>query len=105
MSERDYQVEHMLHIGWTPEEIDLKLLDDDLWLLPAYMRSEKLEGEEGVRQWEQVAEFTEELYVWALHSNIPNAAMTQLIMDADVRAREALYRVRKRAQEEALEEG
>ncbi|MDQ3966710.1 MAG: hypothetical protein M3246_09755 [Actinomycetota bacterium] len=102
LSEREQYVQHMLEFCWEPDEIEAKLLDDDLWVLePAMRQGHRLQGEAGVHQWEEAAKFMEGVAHWAIHidSSIHNHAMWQLIVDAAERAEEALDRARQRVQE------
>lgn len=86
--------------GLTEEAARLRLRDKDLWLLPPWARfDEDLQGVEGVRMWEQVAEAVRALA--DAISNGPgtiqaNPAITQLVWDAAQRAEEALHRARRR---------
>jgi hypothetical protein len=86
----------------TPEE-RLRLRDEDLWLLDPDQRfDEELQGEEGVRAWEEAA-----LIVHAIGNIVRNGpgtiqaspAITQLVWDLDMRAQEALRRARRRVRE------
>ena len=94
----------MKEIGVTEEEARLKTRDQDLWILDPAMRfDEHLQGDEGVRRWEEAALIVRNIA--DIVSNGPGAieagpAMTQLIWDAAARAEEALRRARLRAEEE-----
>ncbi len=87
--------------GLTEEVARLRLQDRDLWLLhPGARFDEDLQGEEGVRLWEEAAAVART--VADSISNGPgtiqaNAAITQLAWDAAARAEEALERTRQRA--------
>ena len=87
--------------GLTEEQARLRLQDDDLWTLPPWSRfAEDLQGEEGVRLWEEAVRVART--VADAVSNGPstiqaNPAITQLVWDAAARAQEALYRARLRA--------
>ncbi len=86
--------------GLTEEVARLRLQDSDLWLLhPGVRFDEDLQGEEGVRLWEEAAAVART--VADSISNGPgtiqaNAAITQLVWDAAARAEEALARARGR---------
>jgi hypothetical protein len=86
--------------GLTEEVTRLRLRDADLWVLPPYSRfDEDLQGEEGVRMWEDAALFARNLADAV--SNGPGTipatpAITQLVWDCAERAEEALHRARRR---------
>ena len=91
--------------GVSEVEAPLKMRDGDLWILhPEQRFAEELEGEEGVRAWEDA-----ELTARNIANTVSNGAgsiqaspaLTQLIWDAHARAEEALRRARERAGEEA----
>jgi hypothetical protein len=87
--------------GLSEEEASLRLEDEDLWLLhPGARFDESLQGEEGVRLWEEAANAART--VADIVSNGPgtiraNAAVTTLVWDAAKRAEVALERARRRA--------
>jgi hypothetical protein len=86
--------------GLTEEAARLRLRDEDLWVLPPHARfDEELQGEEGVRLWEQAAQMAHT--VADAISNGPGTiqaspAVTMLAWDAAARAEEALARARDR---------
>jgi hypothetical protein len=88
-------------VGVSEEEARLRLRDGDLWLLhPDQRFDDELQGEEGVRAWEEAAIITHA--IGNMVSNGPgtlqaNPAITQLVWDVDARAQEALRRARRRA--------
>ena len=93
--------------GVSEEVARLRLQDEDLWLLhPGARFDEDLQGEEGVRLWEEAAQVARTFADGV--SNGPgtiqaNAAITMLVWDAAARAEEALRRVRQRAGEDLSE--
>ena len=90
-------------VGLTEEEARLRLRDADLWLLhPEQRFDEDLQGEEGVRMWEEAAQVARTIADAV--SNGPGTiqaspAITQLVWDAHERAEEALERARRRTGE------
>jgi len=94
--------------GWSEEVARLRLQDEDLWLLhPGARFDEELQGEEGVRLWEEAAQVAQT--VADTVSNGPgtiqaNAAITMLVWDAAARAEEALARARRRAPAAAVDQ-
>lgn len=89
--------------GLSEEEASFRLQDADLWLLRPQARfDEGLQGEEGVRLWEEAAGAAQTIADGV--SNGPgtiqaNPAITQLVWDAAKRAEVALERARERADE------
>ncbi len=87
--------------GLSEQEARFRLQDQDLWLLSPQARfDEGLQGEEGVRLWQEAAVAAHSIA--DIISNGPgtidaNLAVTQLIWDAAQRAEEALHRARRRA--------
>jgi hypothetical protein len=87
--------------GLTEEVARLRLRDADLWVLPPWSRfDEELQGEEGVRLWEEAAQMAQT--VADAVSNGPGTiqaspAITQLVWDCAERAEAALHRARRRA--------
>ncbi len=96
--EMEYLVEE---VGLSEHAARLRLRDRDLWLLdPGQRYDDELQGEDGVRMWEEAVTITYSI------ANIvrngpgtiePNPAITQLVWDLDLRAQEALRRARRRA--------
>ncbi len=93
--------------GLTEEEARLRLRDDDLWVLyPSLRFDEDLQGEEGVRLWEEAVAVAQTV-ADAINNGpgtIPaSPAVTMLAWDAAARAEEALRRarLRQRSSEEA----
>ncbi len=90
--------------GVSEEVVRLRLQDEDLWLLhPGQRFDEDLQGEEGVRLWEEAAQVARTIADGV--SNGPGTiqaspAITMLVWDAVERAEEALARTRRRAQDE-----
>ena len=88
--------------GLSEEVARLRLRDADLWLLhPGSRFDEDLQGEEGVRMWEEAAGAAQAIA--DIVSNGPatiqaNPAITQLVWDAAFRAQEALARAEDRLQ-------
>ncbi|MBA2715359.1 MAG: hypothetical protein H0U55_17640 [Rubrobacteraceae bacterium] len=93
--------------GVSEEVARLRMRDEDLWLLhPGQRFDEDLQGEEGVRLWEEAAEVAQT--VADTVSNGPGTiqagpAVTMLVWDAAARAREALRRARRRAHDVAAD--
>ncbi len=89
--------------GLPEEDARLRLQDDDLWILhPDQRWDADLQGEEGVRAWEEAAHITSA--VADIVRNGPRTlhvspAITHLVRDLDARAQEALRRARERHQE------
>ncbi|MBA2713725.1 MAG: hypothetical protein H0U55_09270 [Rubrobacteraceae bacterium] len=87
--------------GVSEEVARLRLQDEDLWLLhPGQRFDEDLQGEEGVRLWEEAAMVAQT--VADTVSNGPGTiqaspAVTMLVWDVAIRAEEALARARQRA--------
>ncbi len=90
----EYLVEE---IGTSRQEAELRMLDDDLWILHPGSRYAFPAGEESVEEWDRAADALEGLY-WASQS-LGNRAFKQAISDAHERAIAALYRARQRASE------
>ena len=88
-------------IGISEEAARLRLRDDDLWFLDPAMRfDEQLQGEEGVRLWEEAAHYVRligEIVANGPGTIEPGPAITQLVWDTAARAEEALRRARLRA--------
>jgi hypothetical protein len=86
--------------GISEEAARLRLQDTDLWLLrPSARFDEDLQGEEGVRQWEQAAMIAETLADTVSNGERTiqaSPAMTMLAWDVAARAKEALRRARQR---------
>jgi hypothetical protein len=86
--------------GLTEEVARLRLRDRDLWLLhPGARFDEDLEGDEGVKMWEEAAGAAQTIADAV--SNGPgtiqaNPAITQLVWDAAFRAQVALARAEAR---------
>ncbi len=97
MSEREQMIEYLVEdVGIDREQAELRMADDDLWLLHPEMRY-PFEREEAVEQWEEAAAFAQGLEEgFANHWRL-NEATRQLIWDLQVRAEEALRRARERA--------
>ncbi len=87
--------------GVSEEVVRLRLQDEDLWPLhPGQRFDEDLQGEEGVRLWEEAAQVARTIADGV--SNGPGTiqaspAITMLVWDAVERAEEALARTRRRA--------
>jgi hypothetical protein len=88
--------------GTSIRGMNLRMQDDDLWLLDPASRFE-LEGEEAVRQWEQAARFARGISLLASDSEMLNQATKQLLWDTADRAAEALRRARQRREEATAE--
>ena len=88
--------------GLSEEVVRLRMADEDLWLLRTGQRfDEDLQGEEGVRVWEEAAQAART--VADAVCNGPGTiqaspAITMLVWDAVERAEEALARARQRRQ-------
>ncbi len=89
--------------GVSEEVARLRMRDEDLWLLrPGIRFDEDLQGEEGVRLWEEAAQVAQT--VADAISNGPGSiqaspAVTMLVWDVAARAEEALARaVRRRGE-------
>jgi len=93
----EYLVEE---VGLSEHEARLRLRDPDLWLLqPDQRYDDELQGEDGVRMWEEAVIITHS--IGNIVRNGPgtieaNPAITQLVWDLDLRAHEALRRARGR---------
>jgi|SRR5215212_2161426 hypothetical protein len=107
-NEEENVTEQMMHElveqdGLSEEAARLRMRDEDLWLLhPGARFDEDLQGEEGVRLWEEAANGARA--VADIVSNGPgtiraNAALTTLVWDAAARAEVALERAIERLQE------
>src|SRR5215208_1346716 len=92
--------------GLSEEVARLRLQDEDLWLQHAGQRfDEDLQGEEGVRLWEEASQAARS--VADIGANGPGTvqaspALTSLVTDAAERAEEALApaRLRQRARDD-----
>jgi len=82
-------------IGATRREAELAMLDDDLWLLEPEGRL-PMEPEEAVQEWSRAADALQTLEHVAGHVN---PAAEQAVLDAKLRAEEALRRARERVRE------
>ena len=99
-TERAETIRHLVEVSGVTEEEALKMMrDEDLWILdPAQCYGSELEGEKGVRLWEDAYELASSLAAYTTdHVDLRNPAITQLANDAAERAREALRRTRERA--------
>jgi hypothetical protein len=89
--------------GLSEEVARLRMRDEDLWVLhPGTRFDEDLQGEEGVRLWQEAATLAQSIADSV--SNGPDTikaspAITQLVWDAAVRAEAALARARRRRRE------
>jgi hypothetical protein len=81
--------------GITQRDAELRLLDEDLWLLGPEGRV-GLEPEEAVEQWSEAVRALGAFIHVAEHMN---EATYQALVDAKVRAGEALMRARERVLE------
>ncbi len=101
MTEQEVMRELLEDEGISEEAARLRLQDEDLWLLrPGARFDEDLQGEEGVRLWEEAVDVA--CTVADAISNGPGTiqaspAVTMLAWDAAARAEEALRRARQRA--------
>ncbi len=101
MTKQEVMRELLEDEGISEEAARLRLQDTDLWLLrPGARFDEDLQGEEGVRLWEEAADVART--VADAVSNGPGTiqaspAVTMLAWDAAARAEEALRRARRRA--------
>jgi hypothetical protein len=97
MTEREAMLVHLEEfVGIDRQEAEARLLDDDLWILDPGGRY-VLEGEEGIQQWREAAEFIGSLADGANNSGAVNQAATMILTDAALRCEEALRRVKERA--------
>jgi hypothetical protein len=80
-------------IGISRHDAQLRLVDDDLWLLDAEGRY-GFEDDEAVQQWAQAVDA---IQIFIHMGRYVNEATEQLLIDARVRAEEALRRARARA--------
>ncbi len=91
-------VEYLVEkIGISREDAELRMVDDDLWVLHPGSRYPFPAGEDSVEEWDRAVDALEGLY-WASQS-LGNRAFKQAISDAHERAIAALYRARQRASE------
>lgn len=85
--------------GLTWEEAELRMRDDDLWILyPEGRYDGKIERAGAVEQWEEAVDFAYQLQ-YVAHSRLMNYAVRQLLSDIRDRSQEALHRARERAGE------
>ncbi len=85
-------------IGLSRDEAELRLLDDDLWLVPPEQRY-TFESEAGAREWDEAARHFDHRAYIAQEDPMYSLAAAQLYQDAAYRARVLAYRVRERLQE------
>ncbi len=98
MTEREETIQYLVQwVGISREEAELRMVDDELWILGPSGRYEFPAGEDSVKEWDRAVDALEGLY-WASQA-FENRAFMQAISDAHKRAKEALRRARKRAQE------
>jgi hypothetical protein len=102
-NDREEMIEHLTeYVTGDRKEAELRMLDDDLWLLHPELRY-SFEGEEAVREWERSLTLVRALYEFAMthHGPYPffSDSTTWLIGDAEARAEEALRRARERVRE------
>ncbi len=102
LTEREEWIEHLADDspgapGVSREDAELRMVDDDLWMLFPECRYEFPVGEQSVRQWRDAVDALEGLSI--AFENLGNDALQHAIGDAHVRASEALRRHRQRAQE------
>ena len=93
MEENREEVMYLVEkVGVDPEEARHRLLDDDLWLLPAEQRVGP-DPSQAVEMWEQAAHILESMSEVAGHIK---PAVEQALWDATERAREARRRAVER---------
>jgi hypothetical protein len=100
MTKQEVMRELLEEDGISEEAARLRLQDTDLWILrPSARFDEDLQGEEGVRLWEEAAMVAETLADTVSNGERTiqaSPAMTMLAWDAAARAKEALRRARRR---------
>ena len=100
MSTKNPTLERLLDEGIDAHDAELRLRDNDLWVLDPTMRfGVELEGEAGVEEWREAAKLASAFRDFATNSDHYNYATTMLIWDAAARAEEALRRAESRAGE------
>ena len=100
MTDREQRIQDLMEeISCEREQAEIRMLDDDLWLLHPSMRM-WFAGEEAVEEWEEAAGFVRGLTEGFANYWFLNEATRQLIWDLEQRAEEALRRARERAREE-----
>jgi hypothetical protein len=82
--------------GLSRQEAELRLRDDDLWVLIPEQRC-VLQGEESVEQWHEASAWASWMAAGAEPDGPHNEAITQLLWDLAERAEEALRRAEARA--------
>ncbi len=98
MTERERTIEFLVEeAGTTREGAELRLVDDDLWLVPPVGRREFPICEDTVEAWRDAVTALEGLYSASI--TLGNEALMHALSDAHERAIEALRRARQRAQE------
>ena len=98
MEDREQWIEYLSgpdsKIGISRREAELRLVDPDLWLLDPEGRY-SFEDEEAVRQYSEAIDALQTFI--HLAERYVNEATVQLLIDARVRAEEALRRAQARA--------
>ncbi len=102
-NDREEMIEHLTeYVTGDRKEAELRMLDDDLWLLHPELRY-SFEGEAAVREWERSLVLARALYEFAMNHHGHHAFFSDstiwLIGDAEARAEEALTRARERVRE------
>jgi hypothetical protein len=96
MTEREQTVQRLMEVQGLPrEEAELRVQDDDLWLVDAELRV-GLEGQAAVEEWEEAAAFASAINRGVGWGEFSNTATAHLVSDLDMRAEEALRRARER---------
>lgn len=100
-AERDEMMKHLMEVcGISEREAELRLLDDDLWLLIPDSRI-SLEPMEAAIEWKNTLYWMRAIRNFAMMNlDVETSGLMQLICDAEERAEEALRRAKKRAEEE-----
>ena len=97
MAEREQTLKFLIEeVGVSAEEAERRMRDEDLWLVPPYMRDGLPDTEKTVEEWEYALGFAKWL---SEHNPVLNAAAWTLVCDMRERAEEALRRARQRLRE------
>ena len=96
MTEHAEEIRYLVEeVGIDRDEAEARMVDSDLWITPAEQRY-VFEGEEGIRQLLEAADYYQAKAAVALEHPAYSEAMVQGYQEAAYRMREAARRARER---------